>query len=125
MTRLLLTGGRIIDPACGRDSPGDLLIEDDHIAAVGDVGVGAEAGTVLDCAGLLVVPGLIDLHVHLREAPFSKTGDDFADDPELEGKILNANTVDELTLLYNTIGGEFQQKFTKLFTARRQKIEKK
>ncbi len=79
MTRILLTGGRIIDPACGRDAPGDLLIEDDRIAAVGDVGAGTEAGTVLDCAGLLVVPGLIDLHVHLREAPFSETGDDFAE----------------------------------------------
>ena len=79
MSRILLAGGRIIDPASGRDAPGDLLIENGRIAAVGDAGKVGRAETVLDCAGLLVVPGLIDLHVHLREAPFSGTGDDFAE----------------------------------------------
>jgi len=79
MTRTLLAGGRIIDPASRRDAPGDLLIEDDRIAAVGDVGRTGEARTVLDCTGLFVVPGLIDLHVHLREAPFSKSPDAFAE----------------------------------------------
>ena len=79
MTRTLLAGGRIIDPACGRDAPGDLLIEDDRIAAVGNVGTLGRADTVLDCAGLLVVPGLIDLHVHLREAPFSANPGAFAE----------------------------------------------
>jgi len=79
MTRILLAGGRIIDPACGRDAPGDLLIENDRIAAIGDIGTIGTAHTVLDCAGLLVVPGLIDLHVHLREAPFSDNPDDFAE----------------------------------------------
>ena len=79
MTRTLLAGGRIIDPASRRDAPGDLLIEDDRIAAVDDVGRTGEAETVLDCTGLLVVPGLIDLHVHLREAPFSDNPDAFAE----------------------------------------------
>jgi len=79
MTRILLAGGRIIDPASRRDAPCDLLIEDDRIAAVGDLGEAGEAETVLDCTGLLVVPGLIDLHVHLREAPFSDNPDAFAE----------------------------------------------
>ncbi|HUU91891.1 MAG TPA: dihydroorotase [Phycisphaerae bacterium] len=79
MTRIRLAGGRIIDPASGRDAPGDLLIDDDRIVAVGDVGETGEAETVLDCTGLLVVPGLIDVHVHLREAPFSDSPDAFAE----------------------------------------------
>ncbi|KPK46010.1 MAG: hypothetical protein AMK72_10285, partial [Planctomycetes bacterium SM23_25] len=79
MTRLLLTGGRIIDPASGRDAPGDLLIENGRIAAIGDAGEVGQAETALDCTGLLLAPGLIDLHVHLREAPFSGPGDDFAE----------------------------------------------
>ncbi len=63
---LLLKGGRLLCPASGLDQAGDLLIKDGLIAAVGrDL---AETGAqVIDCAGLLVTPGLIDLHVHLRE----------------------------------------------------------
>ena len=69
MPRLLLSGGRIIDPFAERDAPGDLLIEDDRIAAVTDPGEGADADETLDCTDLLVVPGLVDPHVHLREPP--------------------------------------------------------
>jgi len=70
MTRLLLAGGRLIDPASGRDGPGVLLIERRRIAAVGPAGTLGPADRTLDCRGRLVVPGLIDLHVHLREPPF-------------------------------------------------------
>ena len=69
MTRLLLTGGRLVDPAAGRDGPGDVLIDGDRIVAVAAVGKAGSAETVLDCTGRLVVPGLIDVHVHLREGP--------------------------------------------------------
>jgi dihydroorotase len=69
MTRLLLAGGRVIDPASGRDELADLLIQGDRIAAVGPVGSLGPADQTLDCRGRLVVPGLIDLHVHLRESP--------------------------------------------------------
>jgi len=69
MPRILLFGGRLVDPASGRDAPGDLLIEDDRIAAVTDPGPAAEADERVDCRGRLVVPGLVDPHVHLREPP--------------------------------------------------------
>ena len=63
---LLITGGRLFDPASRLDAVGDLLIRDAVIAAVGQVRcTGAEE--VVDAAGLWVLPGLMDLHVHLRE----------------------------------------------------------
>ncbi|MFO8013570.1 MAG: dihydroorotase [Phycisphaerae bacterium] len=69
MPRLLLTGGRIIDPFAERDAPGDLRIAGDRIAAVTDPGAGGDADETVDCTDLLVVPGLVDPHVHLREPP--------------------------------------------------------
>ena len=69
MNALLLTGGRVIDPANHFDSVADLLMADGQIAAVGPEARGqAPAGTEqMDVEGLVVCPGLIDLHVHLRE----------------------------------------------------------
>jgi dihydroorotase len=67
MNSLLLTGGRVIDPANHFDSAADVLIQDGKISAVGK-NLSAPAGTeTLDAAGKIVCPGLIDLHVHLRE----------------------------------------------------------
>src|SRR5438128_842277 len=68
MPRRLLRGGRLVDPASGRDGIFDLLIEDDHIARVGQ-DLPAEAGTrVVDIPNVFIVfRGLIDMHVHLRE----------------------------------------------------------
>lgn len=69
MSALLLTGGRVIDPANHVDASGDLLIVNGKIAAVGkDASGKAPAGAErLDVRGKVVCPGLIDLHVHLRE----------------------------------------------------------
>ena len=75
MSRILLAGGRVIDPASGRDEAADVLVDGGLIAAVGpgrSVSGGAGTGSpeqTIDCAGLLVAPGFIDLHVHLREPP--------------------------------------------------------
>ena len=67
MNSLILTGGRVIDPANQLDSRADVLIVDGKIFAVG-TNLTAPAGTeVLDVKGKIVCPGLIDLHVHLRE----------------------------------------------------------
>lgn len=65
---LLVRGGHIVDPATGRDEIGNLLIEGDRIVGVGDISppAGARVET-LDATGLLVTPGLIDMHAHLRE----------------------------------------------------------
>ena len=65
MNDLLIQRGRVIDPATGVDAVLDLLVRDGRIAAVGpDLRADAPA---LDAAGLVVTPGFVDLHVHLRE----------------------------------------------------------
>ena len=67
LTSLLLKGGRVVDPASGMDGMFDVLIENGTIARVGrDLPVdGAEVYEVPQ--GAIVAPGLIDIHVHLRE----------------------------------------------------------
>ena len=67
--RLLIQGGRVVDPARNIDSQLDILIENGTIAHQGR-GLGAEGAQVLDAAGLVVAPGLVDMHVHLREPGF-------------------------------------------------------
>ena len=69
MNALLLTGGRVVDPANQFDSQADLLIVDGKIAAVGKNAAANAPGDAekMDVRGLVVAPGLIDLHVHLRE----------------------------------------------------------
>jgi dihydroorotase len=62
---LLFRNGRIIDPANRRDAVGDLLVVDGVIAVAGTPV--PDSVEVVDCTGLIVAPGLIDLHVHLRE----------------------------------------------------------
>ena len=64
---LLLQGGRVIDPSRGLDQTADVLVTDGKIAAVGP-GLGAPDGAdIRDVRGLVVAPGLVDVHVHLRE----------------------------------------------------------
>jgi len=62
MTTILIKGGRVIDPASGRDAIGDLWIVGGRIAKSG-----RKAGQTIDARGKWVVPGLIDIHVHFRE----------------------------------------------------------
>jgi dihydroorotase len=73
MNSLLLAGGRVIDPASRFDSLADLLLLEGKIAALGpDAARKAPPGTErFDAGGLVVCPGLIDLHVHLREPGFT------------------------------------------------------
>jgi len=68
MGKQLLKGGRVVDPANGRDGAFDVLIEGDRIARVGrDLPVDGDVTVVEVPSGLIVCPGLIDMHVHLRE----------------------------------------------------------
>ena len=66
MGRILIRGGRILDPATDRDAPGDVLIEDGRIAAV-ENSIEASDAEIIDAEGLWITPGLIDIHTHLRE----------------------------------------------------------
>ena len=64
----LLKGGRVVDPANGRDGIFDILIDGDRIARVGVDLQGDEGTTVVSIpSGVVIAPGLIDMHVHLRE----------------------------------------------------------
>ena len=65
--KLLLKNGRVVDPANGRDGAFDVLIEDGRIARV-ERNLPAEGAEIMEIApGCIVAPGLIDIHVHLRE----------------------------------------------------------
>jgi dihydroorotase len=63
----LLRGARVVDPASGRDGVADVLVRNGLIAAVGDEGAAPPRATVLECGGLVLAPGLVDMHAHLRE----------------------------------------------------------
>ena len=67
MRPVLIRGGRIVDPTQTLDGVGDVLLQDGKVVATGP-GIGTPDGaTVIDATGLIVAPGLIDVHVHLRE----------------------------------------------------------
>ena len=66
MSRLLLKGGRVVDPAHKVDDVLDLLIEDGKITQL-EPRISAKGVEVVDLEGLVVAPGFIDLHTHLRE----------------------------------------------------------
>src|SRR2546427_285753 len=63
---LLIRGGRVIDPPSGLDRRADLLVMDGHIAAV-EASIASGDHQVIDARDLVVAPGLVDMHVHLRD----------------------------------------------------------
>jgi dihydroorotase len=63
---LLIAGGRVLDPARALDVVADVLVRDGKIAAVGS-SLARRGRRVLDAGGLVVAPGLVDMHVHLRD----------------------------------------------------------
>ncbi len=72
MTALAICGGRLVDPAAGVDAAKDILLKDGRVAEIAGpgklkMGNGAAEVQKLDATGLIVAPGLVDMHVHLRE----------------------------------------------------------
>ena len=67
MDAILIQGGRVVDPASGMDRVADLLVQERRITKIGDAVKAPDGAEILDAAGLIVAPGLVDMHVHLRE----------------------------------------------------------
>jgi dihydroorotase len=69
MTELAIRGGHLVDPAAGVDGPKDILFKDNRVAEIAAPGKlkTANGAETLDAKGLVIAPGLVDIHVHLRE----------------------------------------------------------
>ena len=72
MTAMLIQGGHLVDPSTGMDERRDLYVRDGRIAAVEMPGkltalAKKEKATIVNATGMVVAPGLVDIHVHLRE----------------------------------------------------------
>lgn len=74
MSSLLLKNGRVLDPASGTDDVRDVRIVGEQVTEVGSV-LDADGADVIDCSGLWVTPGFVDLHAHLREPGFEEAED--------------------------------------------------
>jgi dihydroorotase len=66
VSTLLLKGGRVVDPSSSHDAVADVLVADGRIVRV-EKGITERADEIIDCKGLVVAPGFLDMHVHLRE----------------------------------------------------------
>jgi len=64
---VVIAGGRVVDPASGLDEPADVLVRGGSIAAIGRGLVRPDDAMIVDAAGLVVAPGFVDLHCHLRD----------------------------------------------------------
>jgi dihydroorotase len=94
--RILLRGGRVLDPAADLDETADVLIEAGRIAAVRR-GIEAEDAEVIEAAGRWVTPGLIDLHSHLREP-----GQEYKEDIASGGRAAVAGGFTAVACMANT-----------------------
>ena len=97
MPTLLIKNGRLMDPATGKDGLTDVALVDGRIAAIGEnlpTPVGAE---VFDATGMVVAPGFIDMHVHLREPGF-----EHAETIETGGKAAAAGGFTTICCMPNT-----------------------
>ena len=98
MRSLLVKNGRVIDPATGQDGIADVLILDGAIAAVG-ANLEAPSGAIgrHDATGMVVAPGFIDMHVHLREPGF-----EYAETIETGGRAAAAGGFTSVCCMPNT-----------------------
>ena len=71
MTDLLIKNGRVLDPANRRDETTDLLVQNGRIACI-KPGLGINGAETIDASGKIVAPGLVDMHVHLRDPGFAE-----------------------------------------------------
>ena len=96
MSRILIRGGRVLDPSTGRDEVADVLIEDGKIVAVG-AGLAAPGAEVIAASGCWVAPGFFDLHTHLREP-----GEEYKEDIASGGRSAVAGGFTSVCCMANT-----------------------
>jgi dihydroorotase len=96
MSRILIRGGRVLDPACGRDERCDVLLEDGVIVAV-DAAIETRGAEVVDAEDRWVAPGFVDLHTHLREP-----GQEYKEDIASGGRAAVAGGFTSVACMANT-----------------------
>jgi dihydroorotase len=96
VSRILIRGGRILDPSTDRDEAGDLLIEDGKIARVGS-DLEAPGAEVIEAGGGWIAPGFVDLHCHLREP-----GQEYKEDMASGGRSAVAGGFTAVACMANT-----------------------
>ena len=100
MKRILIRGGRLLDPSRDLDSPGDCLIENGVIAQTGQglsVGESAAETEIIEANGAWIAPGLIDMHAHLREP-----GQEYKEDLSSGGTAAVAGGFTQVACMANT-----------------------
>jgi dihydroorotase len=95
--RVWLRGGRVLDPASGRDGRADVLIEDGRIVAVEDALEAVGDAEEVNAEGLWVAPGFVDLHAHLREP-----GQEYKEDIASGGRAAAAGGFTAVCCMANT-----------------------
>ena len=113
---LVLRGGRILDPAAGKplDVAGDLRISHGRIV---EIGKGLTGGRIIDVTDLWVVPGLIDLHVHLREP-----GQEYKEDIETGTRAAAAGGFTTICCMPNTKPVNDQRTVTEVIVRRAREV---
>ncbi len=96
MSRILIRGGRILDPSDDRDETGDVLIEAGTIAEVA-AGLEVPGAEIIDATGAWVAPGFVDLHCHLREP-----GQEYKEDIASGGRAAVAGGFTAVACMANT-----------------------
>jgi dihydroorotase len=116
--RVVLSGGRVIDPRSGRDEVADVVIEAGKITRIG-VGAGGDAKPgdretrVVDCRGRWVVPGFVDLHTHLREP-----GQEYKEDIQSGSRAAAAGGFTTICAMPNTVPSNDTRAVTEMIVAK-------
>src|SRR4029079_14487015 len=107
MAKRLIHGGRVIDPSQGLDGDFDLLIEDGAVAKIDGTIKKPKDAETFDAAGLVVAPGFIDIHVHLREP-----GQEYKETVRTGTMAAAAGGLTALCCMGNTVPGHSERSIT-------------
>lgn len=95
--KILIKGGRVVDAKNGIDKIADLLVKDGVIAEISEQITAVDADEIIDASGSVVAPGLVDMHVHLRDP-----GQEYKEDIETGTRSALAGGVTSVACMPNT-----------------------